>query len=193
MRGIICQGFADQCSLGEHLTQTTVNHSRGRPVTSRNPVNGSPGRPITRRIQSTACPARRMTSSDRSPCTSRHRRRHRNAALCGRGKPMTRRCVVLSTVRPRDPLMGKVLGIGTLGLVQLLDRDRPRDRPHRRCDLGAVHDRGPCIRRRRPADRRPDQDPRRVAIGERLSVQGFEQPGQATRVPEDDPLAVPRT
>ena len=42
--------------------------------------------------------------------------------------------VVLSTVRPRDLLMGKVLGIGVLGLVQLARlrrrrRSRPRSRP----------------------------------------------------------------
>ena len=40
--------------------------------------------------------------------------------------------VVLSTVRPRDLLMGKVLGIGILGLVQLVDlRRRGRSPRHR--------------------------------------------------------------
>ena len=47
--------------------------------------------------------------------------------------------VVLTTVRPRDLLMGKVLGIGLLALVQLArprrrrDRRRAAQRPPRRC------------------------------------------------------------
>ena len=46
--------------------------------------------------------------------------------------------VVLSTVRPRDLLMGKVLGIGLLALAQLVDPRRGRARRRRRSAGGST-------------------------------------------------------
>ena len=74
-------------------------------------------------------------------------------------------------------------------------RDRPRHRSVTLAgDLGPVRDRRTGLCRGRPADGRPDEAPRRVAVGRgvaRGSVERFEQAGQPAGVPEHDPLAVP--
>ena len=64
-------------------------------------------------------------------------------------------------------------------------------------DLGPLLDRRAGLRRGRAPDRRPDQAPRRVALGRASRLRSGRRaarrvPGSAAGVPEDDRLAVPR-